>query len=1728
MANRRESSNLGPSTDIPDIMNDPSFDSNVKGKQKEDSDTCRICRGEGSAEEPLFYPCKCSGSIKFVHQKCLMEWLSHSQKKHCELCKTPFRFTKLYHPHMPKSVPSLIFLRQATVHSWKSLLAWSRMHLVIFVWLCWLPWSMRTVWRGLFWIGDGGWINLRELEEQALMANQRSSDQLGAEGAQSISHTVFTSKNIEPATMTSRLAGGFSRFWLPMLQTRSQVNRNSTIFTLAKNAFSSILGRGSPLDSNNSERMVNNPSSGSFLIYRSSWLSNVGFLKSLTRSPTINSLLIDTLEGQLITLMIVIAFILVFLIREWVIQQQPALNIPDVGARALPNQAEHNAALPQEEPTQQEEEPAEDPQADANALAEMRRTIAMLRERGDLEDPPSSEAPTDSQNRSHHKSQDEATVAEDITPGSERSGLTGLAPSLESPGIPQRPVMPGRDALARAAEIRRTIEEHAQNSGQDWPGLRTFKELWNRAESRPSEVLRIIEDEGRNEELGWIVTAMKKLEGLPSGTAVELSINRGKSSQSDLRDPQPRNAVTEVEAGTTLVGDLAESGRSISGPDSPIAALKPDSDYITILRRSPDRTVHRNDEGSIHSEEADAKENGSATVVPGSKAQPTLNVEQSDEELSTSQENGNAGNLFHPEYDGELPPSSILQPTPESSSQSHREILELDAGSHEHHVGIPIDSSDSHLRESSQQNNVVDAEGDFGLGERIMRWLWGEIRVMPPARPNDGDGDGDVERIVRNLAEEPPFVPMEHGQPVIEGPARGADNRGQGHQQENGQDQEVVAAAAQAGPNPGDAEAIEEAEDLEGIMELVGIQGPVAGLLQNGMFCALLVSLTIFLAVWIPYITGKVFLVFLANPVSFIIKLPLRCASSTADLVIDLVIFASSCSYYWIATVISFVCSPLTDIRPFSYIMHGEKLLAEAAKSYAEKSMERLTEAFLVTSGSLSESDIPTFSIIAHESLRLLQQCLYGSIRGLLNLFTALAPLQYIHSFDLGNAWQSLSTWQNYTLFATDIVSKVRVFMGILAFNARYFLTTTSSVAQVNLFRVSLSIPQRTHPLDFSLAYWDTKDRALAILFGYALFALIGVLYLQINYSMQGREKVAKVDGVVADVLYQAGGVIKVILIISIEMIAFPLYCGMLLDVALLPLFPNVTLQSRLDFMATSPYTSLFMHWFAGTCYMFHFALFVSMCRKLMRRGVLYFIRDPDDPTFHPVRDVLERSVFTQLWKIAFSALVYGGLVIICLGGVVWGIYSAFDGVFPIHWSSNEPVLEFPVDLLFYNFLMPLVVKYFKPVDGLCKVYGWWFKKCARRLRLSHFLFGERRRDEEGRHIRRTWNDVFSGKKGDPQNPVIGTDRTQLAENRKLDAYFLRDGRYVRTPASDQVRIPKGAHTFLEVDEEGNRIDGEPDSDQGLYGRNSGQFIKVYIPPQFRLRICAFIFLIWCFAATTGVSITIVPLVFGRHIFARIFPSHLRMNDVYAFSIGINLLGGTFYTLLNARRVFHSLRHSSQFASHLSRSIILQSSIQYTVRFSRVVYTYTAFAFLLPTLLSLLTEFYIIIPLHTYFGASSSDTHVIHVIQDWTLGVLYVQAISRLILWNADSRPANALRSIIRRGWLNPDVKIATRGFILPATVLILLLLITPLGLGWLVNRISSSAKEEEFTSAVYRYSYPGVLGLAMGVAFLRLLVQAFKGWRARIRDEVYLIGERLHNFGERRAGVRGTTRVRI
>ncbi|XP_068134941.1 E3 ubiquitin-protein ligase MARCHF1 [Hyperolius riggenbachi] len=56
----------------------------------DDVEVCRICHCEGDEENALITPCRCTGTLRFVHQACLHQWIKSSDTRCCELCKYDF------------------------------------------------------------------------------------------------------------------------------------------------------------------------------------------------------------------------------------------------------------------------------------------------------------------------------------------------------------------------------------------------------------------------------------------------------------------------------------------------------------------------------------------------------------------------------------------------------------------------------------------------------------------------------------------------------------------------------------------------------------------------------------------------------------------------------------------------------------------------------------------------------------------------------------------------------------------------------------------------------------------------------------------------------------------------------------------------------------------------------------------------------------------------------------------------------------------------------------------------------------------------------------------------------------------------------------------------------------------------------------------------------------------------------------------------------------------------------------------------------------------------------------------------------------------------------------------------------------------------------------------------------------------------------------------------------
>ncbi|NWS46411.1 MARH3 ligase, partial [Probosciger aterrimus] len=62
-----------------------------------DQPICRICH-EGSSQEDLLSPCKCTGTLGTIHRSCLERWLTSSNTSYCELCHFRFAVERKYRP----------------------------------------------------------------------------------------------------------------------------------------------------------------------------------------------------------------------------------------------------------------------------------------------------------------------------------------------------------------------------------------------------------------------------------------------------------------------------------------------------------------------------------------------------------------------------------------------------------------------------------------------------------------------------------------------------------------------------------------------------------------------------------------------------------------------------------------------------------------------------------------------------------------------------------------------------------------------------------------------------------------------------------------------------------------------------------------------------------------------------------------------------------------------------------------------------------------------------------------------------------------------------------------------------------------------------------------------------------------------------------------------------------------------------------------------------------------------------------------------------------------------------------------------------------------------------------------------------------------------------------------------------------------------------------------------
>ncbi|KAG1811581.1 hypothetical protein EV424DRAFT_1570387 [Suillus variegatus] len=1433
-------------------------------QEAEEQDTCRICSAPSDLDQPLFYPCKCSGTIRYIHQDCLTTWLSHSKKKTCDVCKHPYSFTKVYAADMPSTLPPLLLFRRLAQQALFAILFGLRAIMVGTVWLAVLPWITIWTWRVYFTMGESTawWISGR---------GRPYADFFGMNGP------------------TASLNGSFTGLGLPS---------NATLY----------------------QRVSNRP-----------------FWSMLSA---------DIFAGQIIASLIVLIFVAIFLLREWISQNaRPGVfEDEDGGAIHPPPQPGDLPAVPVEEPANVHIPDENDfgRHALRDAALDARRQGRILRAR---------RGPGVVQRQGLHQ-RDPLEI--DRHQALRNRPLDRLPFPLESP--PQLPQLPREqpppyepDHYSRKGKER---AEDANDTGEGSSELHSQRRIRRRIHTE--------EDESMTHETADSQDVQPST-SLNGGEALTFPFTFRASSSISSNFPEPSRSIDPVVGPSTFNdryswdADFHIDSQPTSSSVSPSMTPALHVNIGTPLRRPPMAN------STVFAEGVTPNKLQPSPALPPSS--PSLAMYLAPEELeagpSSSGPSGyfDGGERSKEELEEELesffrdPESASPDLPPPSDAQDQTSI-----------ATIP----DTLLEENDEEDDDEGEEDDNPAQAPAA-----EVdRVLDDEDDEDDDGDGDdlINPRDENVAA-PPQIQVVLNQ-------------------------------------PGDMDDLEPGveDDLDGAMEAIGLRGPILGVFQNAVLMVFVLDTAIGFGVWLPFTFGKTTALLSLDPprALYILDLPIRAMRVITDPIVDFVtvilgLFVFPGLYWSIRLVLNILL-----------LITRQKVTSDA-----------ILEWTVIELGSLKE--------FSHWCLQISKITTVWE--------HAVASLQ------TPSPSPAISLSQRLESFLESDSVIVRYLEPYFATLGREVRTTSE---QLQTSWVNLTMGQ------------GTREKVFAIILGYGVVGILLAIYLNVFTVGNARSAGRAIRSAVRQQLL----VVKVAMFIVIELVIFPLGCGIMLDICTVWVFPEASLESRAAFFTQAPLTAMFYHWVAGTMFMYQFAILLAGCRNIMRPGAMWFIKDPQDQNFHPIRDILDRPTFTQFRKLLISAFMYAMVVACGVATLAVLLFVGNRSIFPLRWKTREPISTVP-------FALPYTMRYLRPR----KFFHRW---AVPRLRLTSYMFGERHSDEEFTAQFDGWIPFFRSKTSD------GTFRRDM----RATAEVLEDG----TPAN-----PAAEELVAAQDAEAAKAKRDIKND----------YLIVYFPPGFRFRIFGFITSVWVIVAVLAAIFIAVPMQLGRHFFC-LFTSK-ELHDGYSFLAGLYLLWACYLVAKTVERMDKRRQRRggdgprAEFAVFfVKRSLLWLSKIAYMGIFLGII---------IPILFALVIDMYIVMPVRL----TLNPTLVIHIriVDMWALGLVYGKIFMRI-----NRRPqfdvGRGVVTIINNGWTHPDPKQATKEVIIPLVAGLLGMLVLPAAAVWGLRKFFDLPLSPKF---MFMHAYPGMFATVglyrASMATLRLL----SSWSQAIRDKEFLVEMRLQNL---------------
>uniref|UniRef100_A0A8C5VCB1 RING-type E3 ubiquitin transferase n=1 Tax=Microcebus murinus TaxID=30608 RepID=A0A8C5VCB1_MICMU len=530
--------------------------------------------------------------------------------------------------------------------------------------------------------------------------------------------------------------------------------------------------------------------------------------------------------------------------------------------------------------------------------------------------------------------------------------------------------------------------------------------------------------------------------------------------------------------------------------------------------------------------------------------------------------------------------------------------------------------------------------------------------------------------------------------------------------------------------------------------------------------------------------------------------------------------------------------------------------------------------------------------------------------------------------------------------------------------------------------------------------------------------------------------------------------VVKVSLLVVVEIGVFPLICGWWLDICSLEMF-DATLKDRELSFQSAPGTTMFLHWLVGMVYVFYFASFILLLREVLRPGVLWFLRNLNDPDFNPVQEMIHLPIYRHLRRFILSVIVFGSIVLLMLWLPIRIIKSLLPNFLPynVMLYSDAPVSELSLELLLLQVVLPALLEQGHTRQWLKGLVRAWTVTAGYLLDLHSYLLGDQEENENSAN-----QQVNNNQHARNNNaiPVVG----------------------------------EGLHAAHQaILQQGGPVGFQP------YRR----------PLNFPLRIFLLIVFMCITLLIASLICLTLPVFAGRWLMS-FWTGTAKIHELYTAACGL------YVCWLTIRAVTVLVAWMPQ-----GRRVIFQKVKEWSLMIMKTLIVAVLLAGVVPLLLGLLFELVIVAPLRVPLD----QTPLFYPWQDWALGVLHAKIIAAITLMGPQWWLKTVIEQVYANGIRNIDLHYIIRKLAAPVISVLLLSLCVPYVIAsGIVPLLGVTA---EMQNLVHRRIYPFLLMVVVLMGILSFQVRQFKRLYEHIKNDKYLVGQRLVNY-ERKSGKQGTS----